>query len=261
LLCANLGWGQTAQSLPYSYTGGHSGLIAANGWSTNLSTGATDNTDTTVKVIFPSSLKYATIYLASSPATITYYTKVANSWAGKFDVEESADNINWTLVKSFTSYADFGSVTTATQSSHNLLSTTRYVKWTYTTKTNGNVNFGTISVAAAVVPKFFHKGSGLLSNVANWGTNTDGSGTSPTNLTDANTVYVIKNGSAITDAPWVLGTGSKVSVGDAAAAPVTLTVASGFPITGGAIDIPAASSGSNTLVWEDATPPIVGCYF
>ena len=252
MLSINTSWGQTAQALPFSYTGGHSGLIAANGWSTNLSTGAADNGDVLAKIIFNTAAKYTTIYLASNPGTLTYYTKVGATWAGLFEVLESPDNGTYTTVRQFASYADFGSVTTAKQFTDNLKSTTRYVKWVYTTKTTGNINFGTIAVSAASVPTYYYKGSGSLSNVSNWGVNSDGTGANPTNLTDANTIYVIKNGSAVTDALWTLGTGSKVVVGDATSAPVTLTVASGSAISG-TIDVTAASSGSNSVLWQDAT--------
>ena len=125
-----------------------------------------------------------------------------------------------------------------------------------------SVNYGVAGkvqlVYAVAITTYYYDGSGLLSNVTNWGANLDGSGTNPANLTDANTTYVIKNGSATTDASWTLGVGSKVVLGDTGAAAVVLTVANTFPIVG-TIDVTAASSGSNSVLWQEAaTTPSFG---
>jgi hypothetical protein len=117
----------------------------------------------------------------------------------------------------------------------------------------------TVACSGSVSGTYYYDGSGLLSDSTNWGTNTDGTGTNPVSLTSANGTFIITNAAAIsTDAAWVLGVGSKIIIGDAASPAVALTVASTKGITG-TIDIPAASSGSNSLVWQDATTfPIFG---
>jgi len=114
-----------------------------------------------------------------------------------------------------------------------------------------------LTLSGNVNSSFYYDGSGLLSDVTNWGTNPDGTGSNPTDLVGTNTIYFIKNGSATTDAIWTLGSGSKVVLGDASSTPVVLTVASTFPITG-TIDIAAASSGSNSILWQDISLPSFG---
>ncbi|NDP26651.1 MAG: hypothetical protein GZ087_04385, partial [Flavobacterium sp.] len=114
-----------------------------------------------------------------------------------------------------------------------------------------------LTLSGNVNSSFYYDGSGLLSDVANWGTNPDGTGSNPLDLLATNTIYFIKNGSASTDALWTLGSGSKVVLGDASSTAVVLTVASTFPITG-TLDIAAASSGSNSILWQDSSLPSFG---
>ena len=104
-----------------------------------------------------------------------------------------------------------------------------------------------------VTAVYYYAGSGLLSSVSNWGTNPNGSGTNPASLTGTLTQFIIRNTTAVsTNAAWILGANSKLTVGNDTVPAVTLTVANGFPITG-TIDIPVASSGSNSVLWKDTT--------
>ena len=98
-------------------------------------------------------------------------------------------------------------------------------------------------------------GTGSLSLNTNWGTNPDGTGTNPSmSLGDAYATFVIRNTTAVsTDAVWTLEANSKIVVGDAGQPAVALTIAPTFQITGGTIDIPAASSGANKVFCQ-ATP-------
>jgi len=67
---------------------------------------------------------------------------------------------------------------------------------------------------------YYSKPTGNLNLVATWGTNTNGTGTSPTNFTGNNRIYnVCNNASPTINANWtVSGTGSKIVVGDGTAA-------------------------------------------
>ena len=115
-----------------------------------------------------------------------------------------------------------------------------------------------VACSGSISGTYYFDGSGLLSDSTNWGTNTDGTGTNPVSLTSTNATFVIKNTTAVSiDASWVLGSGSKIILGDIASPAVALTVVSAKAITG-IIDIPAASSGSNSLVLQDATLPTFG---
>ena len=114
-----------------------------------------------------------------------------------------------------------------------------------------------VACLGSISGTYYYNGFGLLSAVGSWGSNTDGTGENPS-LTGDNGTFVIRNTTAVsTDAAWGLGAGSKIILGDAASPAVALTVVSTKAITG-TIDIPAANSGSNSLVLQDATLPTFG---
>ncbi|MFZ4106701.1 beta strand repeat-containing protein, partial [Flavobacterium sp.] len=137
-------WGQTAQSVPYSSpTGfGSASLTSANGWTTGTALGS-NYTDTTTPLKFDGTGKFATLFLASAPGTLTYYLKGNGFTVGTFTISESANGSTFTTLRTVTTLATTNVLYTDTP-----LSTTRYIKWTFTTKSNGNVGVGTISIAA-----------------------------------------------------------------------------------------------------------------
>lgn len=95
---------------------------------------------------------------------------------------------------------------------------------------------------------YYYDGSGNLNSTANWGTNTNGSGTAPSNFTANNQIFQIRNTTSVTSsANWtVSGTNSKIVLGDPSVAAITLTHSGGN--WNGTVDIAAASSGTNTLL-------------
>ena len=114
-----------------------------------------------------------------------------------------------------------------------------------------------ITANITVPTTFYFVSTGTDFNVtSNWWSVSNGTGLNPSNLTTANITYTIYS-NATTTAPLTLGSGSKVVVGNASVAPVTLTVTSGFPITG-TINIDAALSESNSVIWKDITTPSFG---
>ena len=112
----------------------------------------------------------------------------------------------------------------------------------------------------SLITTFYYAGSGSLANVNSWGTNTDGSGTKPVDfITDAQKFEIVNATAVSTDVPWtVSGASSKIILGSAFSAAVTLTVANGARITG-PLDIAAASSGANSLIVNDSLPVIGTC--
>ena len=131
---------------------------------------------------------------------------------------------------------------------------------TATSGKGGNGAIGKVVLTfTAVTTNYYYNGTGDLASLANWGTNTDGTGSSPSNFTNDLQAFYIRNTTSVaTTAAWtVSGSNSKIILGDPLVAAVALTVASGFPITG-TIDIPAALSGSNSLILQDATQPTFG---
>ena len=105
-----------------------------------------------------------------------------------------------------------------------------------------------VPLTGFLLGSYLYNGSGSLTDAANW--------TPTPNVTGANGTFNLRT-TVSTDAAWVLGLGSKVILGDSSVPAVTLTVASGFPITG-IVDIPAASTGSNSLVLQDLGIPTFG---
>ncbi len=112
-----------------------------------------------------------------------------------------------------------------------------------TIASTGANTLNSISLSGSVQAVYYYDGSGLLSSNTSWGANSNGTGANPTAVTDAYTNFVIANGNATTNAPWTLGSNSKVIVGNGSA--VTMTVADTFPITG---TIDADTNGS--VVWQ-----------
>jgi hypothetical protein len=177
----------------------------------------------------------------------------------------------------------YGSSITLTQASGSVAATTinvrlktgltgatAYLENISLTTTNGTTK--TVACSGGVLAYYYYAGSGSLANVASWSTNTNGvGGAQPINFTTVYQVFVIRNTTAVstTDVSWnVAGTGSVIQVGDPAVPGVALTIASGLdistsavdPVVGnGTIDIPAASSGVNSVILQSAvTPPAMG---
>jgi hypothetical protein len=133
---------------------------------------------------------------------------------------------------------------------------------TYTgtmTYTNGNGCSGTKSITITISAgstTYYYDGTGNMSDVTNWGTNTDGTGSNPSDLTSGSmTFYVLHNGGNSTpsnDATWTLGASSKIIVGDGTNA-TNFTIGSGFTITG-TVDV----ANNATLTIIATTPPTFG---
>jgi hypothetical protein len=145
LLFVNVGWSQTAQALPFTLpnTAVRADLISTNGWSyTGI---GTDYNSSGTNIKFDTSSDFAVLKIASSPSAVTYNLK-GNGLSGAyvFQLSESDTGETFSLVQSITS--GIGNTNTVFQS--NLLSTTRYIKWTYINKATGNIGFGGVNVAA-----------------------------------------------------------------------------------------------------------------
>ena len=121
--------------------------------------------------------------------------------------------------------------------------------------TSPGIGIDDISLAytTASATNYYSKSTGNLNDVANWGTNTDGTGTAPTNFTTANQVFNIRNNATPTiGAAWtVSGSGSKIIVGDATNA-CNFTIPALYAVTG-TIDVSAGATLTNS---NTATPTL-----
>lgn len=93
---------------------------------------------------------------------------------------------------------------------------------------------------------YYSKSTGNLNDVANWGTNTDGTGTAPSDFTTAGQVFNIRNNATPTiGAAWtVSGSGSKIVIGDGTNA-CNFTIPADFAVTG-TVDVSAGATLTNT---------------
>ncbi len=116
---------------------------------------------------------------------------------------------------------------------------------------------------------YYYKGTGLLTDVANWGLNTNGTGTTPANFVDASQVFEIRNTSSVTlDGTWTVGedpaNGTKVRLGNTDQAAIILTLNSGAsigPAGTGNLDVMAPSSGNQTVIYKGTTALSFGNIF
>jgi hypothetical protein len=123
------------------------------------------------------------------------------------------------------------------------------------------VSFSLLTAANAFgQTTYYYDGSGNLNDRTNWGPNTNGTGTDPANFTANNQIFQIRNTTSVSMGNnWtVSGTNSKIVIGDASVAAITVTHSGGD--WNATVDIAAASSGSNTLVLAqtDANTPTLG---
>lgn len=99
--------------------------------------------------------EYITIWLADKPGPVSYWLKgtginPAPSFTGVFKVQESADTVNWTDMRTFTTSAPLTG--TMTRFVNTPVSTSRYIRFFYTTKESGsNVALDSVVIKAAPV--------------------------------------------------------------------------------------------------------------
>jgi hypothetical protein len=76
---------------------------------------------------------------------------------------------------------------------------------------------------------YYYDGSGNLNDRTNWGPNTNGTGTDPANFTANNQIFQIRNTTSVSMGNnWtVSGTNSKIVIGDASVAAITVTHSGG----------------------------------
>lgn len=156
--------------------------------------------------------------------------------------------------------AQLGSTVTLDASFDNLTSavTFRFYGWNAEalggTFSIDDVVFNGVATFTGLSTTFYSKPAGNLTDVATWGSNTDGSGSQPADfITDGQTFNVVNRASVTLDANWtVSGAASKVIVGDGLS-PTTLILPATAALTGTA-DVTNLS----TLQIINSTLPTIG---
>lgn len=131
-----------AATLPFSFDGGVNDIASTTGMSQS---GLGSDYSASPKLKFGDQGDNLIIHFSEAAKKVTYMLK-GNGLSGSyaFDVMESADGITYTTVQSHNNIPS-----SATSYSNNLAAASRYVKFVYTTKANGNVALGKINIIAA----------------------------------------------------------------------------------------------------------------
>ena len=142
-------------SLPFSYDGGNPGTTT-----TGLTqTGLGADYSSSPKMKFDTTGDNLVLFFTGSPGVLTFKIKwnqanAATRFPGDFTLQESADGTSYTTVQLYntTNGNALANGSVVTETFTTLLSTTRYLKWIYTSKTNGNIALGAITLSAAAIP-------------------------------------------------------------------------------------------------------------
>ena len=135
-------------SLPFAFNGGKTDIDNTSGLThSGLGTDYSANTNPNTQLKFDSANDELVLRINDIPGKLTFSIKGngdgKDAWSGTFKVQESANGSSYTDVASYTN-SDLSSSETA--KTITLKSTTRYIKWIYTTKTLGNVALGNINL-------------------------------------------------------------------------------------------------------------------
>lgn len=124
------------------------------------------------------------------------------------------------------------------------------------THSSTGANSPNVAVSGTRTGSYYSKATGNLDDINSWGSNTDGSGSTPSNFSTDGIIYEIRNRTTATiGANWtVTGTASKVLVGDGTNS-TDFTIPSGFAVSG-TVDV---NNGAE-LTLENATAPTFGTF-
>jgi hypothetical protein len=150
MLLPGVGRGQA--SLPFSYDEGNPGTsvpgLTQNGLGSNYSSSP--------KMKFDTEGDYLILNFSGNPGTLTFNIKwnlstSALRFPGDFLLQESSDGTTYSVVQLYnsTNGAALANGIVVSQTFSTLNATTRYLKWIYSVKTNGNIALGAITLAAA----------------------------------------------------------------------------------------------------------------
>jgi hypothetical protein len=233
---------------------------------TKYSTGTIENF--TISLAHTSTSNFSSAFLA--PSFTTCYTGNVTTVANNWNTHTFTTNFTWNGTSNIIVQSCFDDNSYSSSDEYYYQVTTDNVHYNFDDNSTGCSLGNFLDDTYRPVTRFtytnctpastyYSKSTGNLDLLSSWGTNADGSGTAPCNFTNASTTYYIANRTTATiGANWtVSGSGSKVILGQASAAAVTFTVPNNFSFTG-TIDVPAASSGSNTLVLHNTTVPTLG---
>ncbi len=117
-------------------------------------------------------------------------------------------------------------------------------------------NESTSTAVQSLATTYYYNGTGLLTDLASWGQNTNGTGIAPTDFTAASQVFEIRNTTAVAlDGAWTVGTsnGTKVRLGNTAGITLTLNPGASIgPSGSGNFDV-FDPPGNHTVIYKGTT--------
>lgn len=149
LLIPMMGYGQA--TLPFSYDGGKPSGV------TGLTQTGLNNTDygSSPKMKFDNSGDNLILNFTGTPSILSFKIKwypgtVVSRFPGDFEILQSSNGISYTTLQLYnsTNGTPLINVTTYTETFTTIDPTTRFLKWNYKTKSNGNIGIGAISLTA-----------------------------------------------------------------------------------------------------------------
>ena len=149
VLFSSLGWGQA--TLPFTYDLGKPSST------TGLThTGLGGDYGSSPKMKFDTAADELILSISSQPGTLSFVIKwnqstTATRFPGDFTLQESSDGTSYTAVQLYNASngTALSNATSYTETFTSLNVATRFIKWVYTSKTNGNIALGAISLSAA----------------------------------------------------------------------------------------------------------------
>lgn len=154
---------QAQTSLPAAWNFSSPGITAPPiGWTLdNTRTGSTGGqtyafgTGDNTSCRFDAAGENLVVFFADKPGPLSYYVSpqnAGNPWSGLFEVQESADGNTWSNLRTFTSQATTTTNFTNGKRIDNPASTTRYIRFVFTTKTSGNFALDSVLIQPAPPP-------------------------------------------------------------------------------------------------------------
>ncbi|ACU06792.1 hypothetical protein FIC_00325 [Flavobacteriaceae bacterium 3519-10] len=146
VLCSVWGWGQAALPLSRTtWTGAE-----PTGWTQNQTTDRTSSgaCSGSNALIFGTNGAWAQVYFSSTPDKLNFsLKKQSTSGQSKVVAEQSSDGAAWTIIGEYGTATGSTAITDCGNIQVSLLSTTRYIRWTYT-KATGNIDMDDVSISA-----------------------------------------------------------------------------------------------------------------
>lgn len=151
LVASGNAWAQA--TLPFTYDSGKPSAITG---LTHVGLGT--DYSASPKMKFDDSNDSLILNFSTSPGVLTFSIKwnqgtAATRFPGDFKLEQSADGISYSTVQLYnaTNGNALANASVVNETVNTLSSTTRFLKWIYSAKSNGNIGLGAISLAAPVL--------------------------------------------------------------------------------------------------------------